>query len=597
LYNATTAPGDCGSLLFARNTLISGKILGMHVAGDSKQGYGVSLAISKEGLSRNLQEFARKVNDPRKFVLGNFAAQIAIVDPALAYSKLGELGDYLPIGELEKKIGRPTKTVLRESLIHGDIYETLTKPAYLTPQKRDGELIDPMKLGMQKVCGVQTLIDQDILKIAVHDTKKQYEHTHEDLQRVLTYTEALKGVEGREYAAPINRSTSPGYPYNVDNQEGGKHKWLGRDENWVLDNPVLKADVESIIDKAKNNQRSDIIFIATLKDERRPIQKVEELKTRVFEAAPLAYVVAVRMYFLGFVEHAMRNRIKNEVCVGTNHLSLDWHFIGEKLQSKGNKVIAGDFSNYDGSLNQEILWMVNDVFNDWYDGTDEETQIRNVLFEEVCNTIVSVDGVLIQQTHSQPSGNPLTVIINSIYNQLVMRYGYLICKRSANLPVFCDFTKEVALAVYGDDNTANISDNVCEWYNQTTITIALATIGLKYTDEAKTGDVLPYRALSEVNFLKRRFVKDQWGYWCAPILIHVPRDQSNWIRGNESRAATLENCSTALLEFALHGPDVYNTESKLLRDACAAKGLTLNVPHYLEWVSFFGHHRGIIDKK
>jgi len=593
VYDATTAPGDCGALLFARNPLIAGKILGMHVAGDTSRGYGFSVAISRENLARNLEAFALKVNDTRQFVKGNFAAEMAVVDPCLAYKTLGDLGDYLPVGHLTDNPGRPIHTVLNKSLIHNMIYETETKPAYLTPQKVDGEFVDPLMKGIKKVCNVLPIVNQRLLDIAVHDVKKQYTHTEKDLQRVLTYEEALQGVENYEFAAPINRSTSPGYPYSVGNTEGGKHKWLGYDDDWVLDNPILKQDVKNIIDRARKNVRSDVIFTATLKDERRPIAKVNELKTRVFEAAPLPYVVAMRQYFLGFVEHVMRNRIQNEVCVGTNHLSLDWHLIGLKLSSKSNDVIAGDFSNFDGTLHQQILWKICEIINEWYRGTEEETLIRNVLFEEVCNTIVNLDGTLIQQTHSQPSGNPLTVIINSVYNQIVMRYAYLLCKKDAGLPVMCDFVEKVGFVTYGDDNAANIARDVLPWYNQETITKALATIGLTYTDETKSGVVQKSRSLADINFLKRKFVKDEWGYWKAPILINVPRDMCNWVRGKEIRASTLLNCNASLMEFALHGRDVYEEETRKLITVCEQMNVPLSVPHYEEWVSFFASHRGI----
>ncbi|APG78483.1 hypothetical protein 1 [Wenling crustacean virus 2] len=592
-YNMTTRAGDCGSLLFARNSLLVGKILGIHVAGDTKAGYGVSLAISRENLSRNILCFAEKVNDKRQFVSGSFEAQMAIVDPELAYKHLGELGDYLPIGPLDRKMNRPNKTVLNKSLIHEEVYKTETKPAYLAPVIRDGVKIDPLLKGIKKVCNVLPTVNTHILDIAVHDTLKQFKNTESDIKRVLTYEEALKGVEDVEFAAPINRSTSPGYPYSLDNPQGGKHEWLGYDNEWIVDNPKLLNDVTEIIEKAKENKRSKVVFTATLKDERRPIAKVEELKTRVFEAAPLPYVVAMRQYYLGFVEHVMRNRIKNEVCVGTNHLSMDWHRIGMKLTSKGDKVIAGDFSNFDGTLHQQILWRINDIINNWYDGTEEENQVRNVLFEEVCNTIVNLDGFLIQQTHSQPSGNPLTVIINSIYNQIVMRYAYLLCKKEAKLPMMCDFTQKVGFVTYGDDNAANISADIVDWYNQETITAALATIGLTYTDEAKTGIITQYRALSDINFLKRKFVKDIWGFWKAPILINVPRDMANWVRGKQLKASTALNVEASLIEFALHGEEVYNDETQKLIVACEKQGVTVNVPHFLEWQEFFAFHRNI----
>jgi len=48
---------------------------------------------------------------------------------------------------------------------------------------------------------------------------------------------------------------------------------------------------------------------------------------------------------------------------------------------------------------------------------------------------------VIRKTHSQPSGNPLTVIINSLFNGIVMRIAYMLLKREQGLPATCDYRK------------------------------------------------------------------------------------------------------------------------------------------------------------
>jgi len=303
------------------------------------------------------------------------------------------------------------------------------------------------------------------------------------------------------------------------------------------------------------------------------------------------YTLAVRQYFLGFIESVMRNRISNEVCVGTNVYSNDWNKLGIKLSRYGNHVIAGDFSNFDGSLHQEILWKICDIINQWYDDGDENARVRNVLFEEIVNSVVSVDGILLQKTHAQPSGNPLTVIINSIFNQIVMRMAYLLAKREENLPLMCDFTDHVSMATYGDDNVLNISPTVIDWYNQVTITKQLSTFGLTYTDEAKSGLCIPYRSLGDINFLKRKFVKNESGIFTAPLLIDTIRDMCNWVRGKQVRTATQENVQNALMEFALHGRIQYEHEIQLLREAFKKVKLNLRFPLYEEYESFFALQR------
>jgi len=330
-----------------------------------------------------------------------------------------------------------------------------------------------------------------------------------------------------------------------------------------------------------------VLFTSTLKDERRPFSKVDAIKTRVFEAGPMDYSIAVRQYFLGFVESVMRNRIDNEVCVGINSYSADWHKLAHHLRQFGSHVIAGDFSNFDGSLLQIILWEILDIINEWYNDTEENQLIRRVLFEEIVNTFVLVDGVIIQKTHSQPSGNPLTVIINSLFNQIVMRMAYLILKKERGMDLMCDFDKNVAMATYGDDNLLNISVRVIDWYNQISITKALASFGLTYTDEAKSGKCVPYRTLGEVNFLKRSFVKNDSGMYTAPIDISVIREMTNWVRGKTPRESLIENIGSAVIEFGLHGKEVYNVEIAKLKQACNEKRIYPRFPIYEELESFF----------
>jgi len=593
MYNAATAPGDCGSLLFSRNTNMRGRIISFHIAGNNREGMG--LIISKEMMSRNLEDFNKIVTDDRKFVKGSFNCQMADdlvhVNPLLSYVGLDVPGDYLSVG-ISKSLPHPVKTELNPSLIHSLIYETESKPAYLKPTIINDELVDPLKKGICKAFTIQPKLDNTILDIAANDVLNQFAHTDGDLTRILTYEETIKGVEGYEYANSLNRISSAGFPWVFNkNSSTGKREWLGQGDEWDCTNVELKSAVDKIIENAKNNQRSEVVFVSTLKDERRPIAKVEQGKTRVFEAGPMDYTMAVRKYFLGFIESVMRNRITNEVCVGTNVYSNDWNKLGIKLSRYGRHVIAGDFSNFDGSLHQEILWKICEIINKWYDDGSENARIRNVLFEEIVNSIVSVDGILLQKTHAQPSGNPLTVIINSVFNQIVMRMAYLLAKREQDMPLMCDFTDHVSMATYGDDNVLNISPTVIEWYNQVTITKHLSTFGLTYTDEAKSGQCVPYRSLYDVNFLKRKFVKNESGVFVAPLLIETVRDMCNWVRGKQIRSATQENVQNALLEFALHGKKQYEHEVMLLTGAFKKVGLPLRFPLYEEFESFFALQR------
>ncbi|APG77931.1 hypothetical protein 1 [Beihai picorna-like virus 81] len=571
-YHANTKSGDCGFLLYGRNRALSGKIFGTHVAG--KDGKGMACVVSREFLQRHLDLMALDV--PSRMTVDArlpFSAEMKQVPlkDVLPDNTLTQEGNCLSLGMLPSP-SASSVTQLRPSLVDGVLQKRITKPAYLKPTKINGETIDPMRKGIKKVMTYNDSIDQEILDIACDDVANVHANVSAN-KAILTYEQAIAGVEDHPYLTPLNRTTSPGYPYQLDNPGVGKRFWFGYDDYEF--SPEVRLDVEELIRRCRNNQRGDVVWTATLKDERRPIEKVEAGKTRVFTAGPQHYTIAMRMYFLRFVESMMENRISNEVGVGTNVYSSDWHRTGTALQRYGDKVIAGDFSNFDGSLRQDILWKILDMINDWYDDGQENRLIREVLFEEICNARVLVNGELIQWDHSQPSGNPGTVIFNSLFNQIVMRYAYLLCKEDAGLPLICDFTDKVSMQTYGDDNVLNVSDEVIEWYNQETITEKLAEIGLTYTDEAKTGTLVPYRHLDDISYLKRRFVMNSYGFYQPPLDLSVCYEMPNWIRTGAGgpKYATYVNCDAAIKELYFHGRRIFDDARLKLQNALRKEGI------------------------
>ena len=195
-----------------------------------------------------------------------------------------ESGDYLAIGSAVMP-AVPNYTALRPSVVHGKIQAPLTRPASLKPVVIGGVLVDPMLKGVEKLFGKQHYLDEDILDAAVNDVFASLGNKSTP-PIVHSYEEAIVGVDGDPYKRSLNRTTSPGYPYNLNNKGKGKSTWLGKDENFDLTNVELRTDTENLINLAKKGVRGDAIFMATLKDEKRPHEKVDAGKTRVFEACP-----------------------------------------------------------------------------------------------------------------------------------------------------------------------------------------------------------------------------------------------------------------------------------------------------------------------
>nr|ASG92545.1 putative non-structural protein [Picornavirales Q_sR_OV_023] len=594
-YDLETSSGMCGALLSITNRLIHTKLIGFHVAG----GAGVlalGVLTTRQLLEQALKSHIETFGIPPSYLIdGRLPYSQSWVDPNYKVSLL-DLGDCLNVGKAPSPAA-PSSTQLGPSLIFDEVQQHIAKPAFLKPTVVEGEgVVDPMLKGIKKIMGGQTFVDPDLLEAAAHDVFQGLGKPPTLTGIVHSYEEAIVGVEGDPYKRPINRTTSPGYPYNLGNKSKGKTAWLGDGDEYIVDNPELKADVEKLIADSRQGIRGSAISIATLKDEKRPIAKVDAGKTRVFEACPQHLVIAIRQYFLDFAAHVMRNRIDNGIAVGINPYSLEWTKLAHHLQSKGNYMIAGDFSNFDGSLLMQVLVKIMEKINEWYGDGEENQLIRAALWEHICNADILVKGEVIRKTHSQPSGNPLTVIINSLFNGIVMRIAYMLLKREQGLPAVCDYRKYVAEIIYGDDDIKSVDCEIIDWFNQLTLTDALASFGLTYTDETKTGKILPFKPLEEVAFLKRKFVIQHDGTFRAPMDLENILEITNWIRGKAVRSATLENCEQAVMELSLHPQSVYEYWSSRIQEKLSEKGLLIIVPTYFEQMEMYYYNQNKYER-
>lgn len=578
-YKIQTGPGKCGSLVAVRGAPTQSCIIGMHVAGGS---VAYASALTQEFLLRNLDAHVRSGGTyDDDLIDGAIPYAQGLVNDVTVPDIMMRGGDCLAIG-VAPHPHVPTKTVLRPSLVHSALQKPITRPAVLRAVPLEGKLIDPMYKGMDKVMQPQTFIQRHLVDIAVKDVFAMFPREN---PRVLTYEESIAGVVGDPYMRPVNRTSSPGYPYNLSNPGKGKRAWLGEGETYIFNHPGLRTDVLDLLEKGKRLERGSAISIATLKDERRPHEKVDAAKTRVFEACPMHLVLAIRMYYLSFAASVMRNRVECESCVGVNPYSSEWTNMAIDLLARGDCMVAGDFSNYDGSLLYQVLIQIGRAINDWYDDGEENANIRASLWEHISCADVLVRGAVVRQTHSQPSGNPLTVIINSIYNSVIMRIAYLHLKAERGQSVMCDFRVFVKMMSYGDDNVLSISPLIIEWFNQMTISKALEKVGMVYTTEDKSEAVAPYKSLSETTFLKRSFRDAGNGWFLAPMSVENILEMTNWIRGKQQRMRTLENCEFALMELSYHEQHVYDRLSRAIRNACDEVGISLRVPTYAEWSS------------
>lgn len=536
--------GDCGSP-YILDTADSHRLFAIHTAGNESLVKSVGTLVYQEMLTSTSQSGSTSILH----------------------------GNVLDLGHLPPVFSN-TKSQIVPTAIFGKIVETQMAPAKLARFDEDG---GPMAKALSKQFGPVYHVDPTTLHYASRSYMRMLNKCAppEELG-VLSFRRATRGDEGSDFIRPINRTRSAGYPFVLHTKQKGKTQWFPEDWSENTHTRALEELVNSQISAMEKGEVQQYVFLDTLKDETRPIAKVLEGKTRVFAAAPMDFIIVFRMYFLTFLAHMMRNRIDNESAVGIKAQSDEWTLLYHRLIKHGPRVIAGDFSNYDGSLNPRILWAVYDIIEHFYasaGATEPEQQVRRCLWSNIVNSYHLCGDIFYQLNHSQPSGNPSTAILNSMYNSIACRYVfYRLYEPSV------EFNDYVSMIAYGDDNVLNPSALV-PLYNQDNMAEIFSEIGMTYTDEDKTGD-LGDKTIDQVGFLKRKFAYDEEMRFCyAPLSLTSILECFNWTKKSDYELDIIvQNANSAYVELAMHPKPVFNYWSRRIANAISEGYHHQNLP-------------------
>jgi len=575
-YNGMTQRGDCGGAVVICNSGLTGKIIGIHAAGETyahERCVGSSaVAISREDLEEAIAKIPNCVSagirDERREAIVVPVENGNLPSPnfdLLGYLRNPETGEVqsLPCPQQTKWI--PSVFERNRGMMPG-LFEKRKCPAKLHVSKDD----DPLLKGLKKCDGGSFFIDPHFLQVAGHDVLQQIIASQDrggwikPVNPILTFEESVQGVEGNDYIRSINAKSSPGFPYCLQKRPNGKRYWVG--EDLQLDGPginELRDDVETMKEVCKT-EIPYVVFIDTLKDETRDMENGLPKKTRVFSAGPMHFIVLFRQYFAQFAAAMMSGRIENSSGVGINPYSMEWHKLATLLTAKGPCATGIDFVNYDGSLNIQILEYLIELINSWYTFTfgenKEHNTIRMNLFMCLSRSIHLCRNTFYVWLRSQPSGNPFTTIINTVYTLIVVRLAFLY-QVPEDLWDLKIFNLLVYLAAYGDDLVINYAKQFHQYFRFENLRRALITLGHDIKEESKTDVVHEFRTLSEVRFLKRAFEYDDLNArYLGPLLDSTIEEMILWVqKGKNLGKKTADNLNFALMEASLHPKQYYNS--------------------------------------
>lgn len=606
VYSYPTVDGDCGLPIFDSSRYSDGRIvLGMHIAGNKSSGVGVP--FTSQFIDSALLHYVR---------LGaNVYAQLS-KDDHIIFRSVGDGGFHslppvvgdLPAGKVVygrmKAPHPPVRTNIVRSPLFGKVgFEAKTMPAFLQPfEGREGLLIDPIALSTDKYSN-DTVLDPVILSGCVqeytdHICNMRGQFVDDRLhRRILTYEEAVAGMPGVIGLDGLPRRTSAGYPYCTMLPRRGKFSLWGDEGEYdfsSLENEFLEERCNDIINAARDGTRMMHVFFDFPKDERRPIDKVWAGKTRKISACPVDLAVCIRMYFGAFVQWYISNRIANGSAVGINVYSNEIDFLVSHLNRVDNsnetrpRVIAGDFGNFDGSLPRGLIEQFAYTVDCYYGNDAEGSRIRRVLLLELANSRhILPNGTVYEWNGSNASGNPLTTVLNTWCNNILLRFAiYKASGDNGSVQSFLSqFRPHYCIVAYGDDNLISVNRNLMGFVSQERLTDVLCEMGFEYTDEVKSSNSRD-RTIDEVSFLKRTFERNSvnpFYKYVAPLALDTILESIQWQkRGDECFESVRENVNKMVRELSLHRRDVFDKYVPMIVESSRSTLGFVPIPHTYE---------------
>lgn len=329
------------------------------------------------------------------------------------------------------------------------------------------------------------------------------------------------------------------------------------------------------------------VFQMHLKDEAVPFQKILDEKTRGFSSGPVDYSIETRKYLLPFVRLVQKNKFIFESGPGTVCQSAQWEQIRDYLVTFGcDKIIAGDYKQFDKGMSADFILMAYSVIRSicreaGY--TDEDLKVITGIAYDTAFPVTNFNGDLIEFFGSNPSGHPLTVIINGIVNALYMRYAF--CMLNPNQSCN-EFKSVVHLMTYGDDNIMGVSDKA-PWFNHSEIARIMKTIGVTYTTSDKSDRKITYVHIDDEQFLKRKWRFDEKvGFYMCPLDEEsIFKSLTVWVpSGSVSPGFQMMSVvQSALYEYFYYGEEKFTEMRNFLMEACYNDETLV---HYIQDSSF-----------
>lgn len=546
--------GDCGSLAYLDVPSEGNRmIFGIHSAGLDGNGFCVTVT---QGL------ILQAMKDCKVFQPDTYSDEV-IPDIGPMYP-LEAQGCMKPVCKINSELApmSNTSSELTKSVLYNKLPSSIPKsnrtPARLKPFFHEGALIDPKdailaSYGHQPPVFVDTILARAVEsyeEVITHNMKMPLEN-----RIILGLYEVLQSFGS---VRGIDPSTSAGWPDNIPLGKNWKKLLFTPDGLVPKDSDEFRAfekEVLAVLKMILNGVRPFCPYTGNKKDEKLSREKALLGRTRFVAGVWFIILCLFRMHFGAFMDNFMEANMDVGSAIGVNPFSLQWDVLARKLSRFDTKredtsIGAGDYKAFDGHQQPGVMQEVLNIINRWYGNDVEGNRIRSRLWAEITNPKVFFEGELYEWFSSMPSGNPMTAIVNTMTNQIYFRMSWQFAGLDWKV-----FNANVYVIVIGDDNVFCVSIEYRPYFNELLLPDLMDMCGMIYTTELKAAATVPFRKLTEVEFMKRSFRFDRsLGRWVAPLREESIIETLYWSKkGSMKNQITVDNASNALREYSLHG--------------------------------------------
>nr|QUS52853.1 polyprotein [Hypera postica associated iflavirus 2] len=588
--------GVCGSVLVSKQNMPN-PILGIHIAGFSDGTRGYAEAVVYE-------TFAHLIPKDEPQIISNSAASVYVEEKPIM--KLD--GNVLQVGVIPRQdaVYPPTQSRLVNTECAGE-FGPITYDIPVLSSK-DPRIVDspfsPLLEGCAHHANPCLPFDESYVSRAVEDLRNLILAYAKPIRMnvgLLSYEEAICGIPSLKSYDAMDMDTSEGYPWIKSRPVGCSNKsWMFDREltenGWKLNS--IHQPLLDVMERKDNLRRAgyfeETVFTDCLKDAKLPKEKVlQPGKTRIFSISPVDFTIQHRQYAQDFVAAYMNARFDCEHAVGIDIYGLETSEMIRRMSAFSDKFVTADYSKFGDQLCARLVQAVYEIIADWYELNGcKDPQFRMVLkcfSMEVSYATHLMLNQLYRCFGGMPSGNPLTVIINSMVNSMYIRVVWqeIMINVSLSLIDMSSFRKNVMQISYGDDLFLAIKDDVIDDFNAVTMSEAFAKHGIKFTNSTKSGDIVPYTHLMDpsTTFLKCTFHPHptRTNLWVARMEERVIMEISNWTwnTSKDLQANSIVACE-AMMELCYgYGPVYYEDLRKKVTNYWINKGCFFSCPDWL----------------